>query len=69
MRSVGVLFGLAHHTPSGGCPAWQELNGLDLGVRLALIRADRLAELIAQADGGEGGIDPALLFPLDTGDA
>jgi N-acyl-D-amino-acid deacylase len=66
VRSVGVLFGLAHHTPYGGCPAWQELNGLDLGERLALIRSDRRAELIAQADGREGGIDPALLFPLDT---
>lgn len=67
VRSVGVLFGLAHHTPYGGCPAWQALNGLDLEGRLAHIHdpANRV-QLIAEADGREGGIDPALLFPLDT---
>lgn len=67
VRSVGVLFGLAHHTPYGGCPAWQELNGLPLEERLAHVQdpANR-ARLIAEADGREGGIDPALLFPLDT---
>ena len=67
VRSVGVLFGLAHHTPYGGCPAWQALNGLDLAERLVHVRSPQYrAELIAQADGRDGGIDPAMLFPLDT---
>ncbi|WP_426572262.1 N-acyl-D-amino-acid deacylase family protein [Aquihabitans sp. McL0605] len=66
VRSVGVLFGLAHHTPYGGCPAWQALNDMGLDERLAYVRSEARAELISQADGREGGIDPALLFPLDT---
>ncbi len=67
VRSVGVLFGLAHHSPYGGCPAWRALGELSFDERLAAIRdPEQRAVLVAEADGGEGGIDPALLFPLDA---
>ncbi|MCU1357549.1 MAG: N-acyl-D-aspartate/D-glutamate deacylase [Acidimicrobiales bacterium] len=66
VRSVGVLFGLAHHTPYGGCPAWRALVDLELPERLAAVRdPGRRRALAAEADGREGGIDPTLLFPLD----
>jgi N-acyl-D-amino-acid deacylase len=67
VRSVGVLFGLAHHSPYGGCPSWRALGDLPFADRLAAVRdpAQR-ARLAEEADGREGGIDPHLLFPLDA---
>ena len=66
VRSVGVLFGLAHHSPYGGCPAWQALLELSFAHRLEAIREpNQRARLIAEADASEG-IDPDRLFPLDT---
>ena len=65
VRSVGVLFGLAHHSPYGGCPAWQALSPLAFDERLAVVRDPaRRHAMAAEADGREGGIDPANLFPL-----
>ncbi|MEO6987075.1 MAG: amidohydrolase family protein [Aquihabitans sp.] len=66
VRSVGVLFGLAHHSPYGACPAWQALLGLPFDQRLEAIREpDQRARLIAEADASDG-IAPDRLFPLDT---
>ncbi|MEO6628439.1 MAG: amidohydrolase family protein [Aquihabitans sp.] len=66
VRSVGVLFGLAHHSPYGGCPSWRALAELPFVDRLAAIRdPEHRALLVAEADAG-GGIDPAMLFPLDV---
>ncbi len=66
VRSVGVLFGLAHHSPYGGCPAWQALAGLSFSERLAAIRdPEQRALLVAEADASEG-IGADRLFPLDT---
>ena len=66
VRSVGVLFGLAHHSPYGGCPAWRALGELPFDERLAAIRdPERRLLLIAQADASEG-IGPDKLFPLDA---
>jgi N-acyl-D-amino-acid deacylase len=70
VRSVGVLFGLAHHSPYGGCPAWQELSALSFTERLTAVRDPaRRAMLAAEADGRDGGIDPHLLFPIDVAPA
>jgi N-acyl-D-amino-acid deacylase len=67
VRSVGVLFGLAHHTPYGGCPSWQVLRDLSFEERLAVVRdPERRADMVREADGREGGIDPRSLFPIDT---
>lgn len=66
VRSVGVLFGLAHHSPYGGCPAWRALIDLPFADRLAAIRdPEQRAVLVAEADGSDG-ISPDRLFPLDT---
>lgn len=66
VRSVGVLFGLAHHSPYGACPSWQALRELPFAQRLAAIREpNQRARLIAEADAA-GGISPDNLFPLDT---
>ncbi len=66
VRSVGVLFGLAHHSPFGGAPAWRALLDLPFAERLAAVRdPDQRAVLIEQGD-GPGGIEPEKLFPLDT---
>ncbi len=66
VRSVGVLFGLAHHSPFGGAPAWRALLDLPFADRLAAVRdPEQRAVLIEQGD-GPGGIDPEKLFPLDT---
>ncbi|MCU1497402.1 MAG: N-acyl-D-aspartate/D-glutamate deacylase [Acidimicrobiales bacterium] len=66
VRSVGVLFGLAHHSPYGGCPAWRALADLPFGDRLAAIRdPEQRAVLIAEADASTG-IGPDRLFPLDA---
>lgn len=66
VRSVGVLFGLAHHSPFGGCPSWRELTDIAPEDRLAaVLEPERRARLVSEAGEG-GGIDPALLFPLDT---
>ena len=66
VRSVGVLFGLAHHSPYGGCPAWRALGELPFEERLAAIRdPEHRALLIAEADASEG-IGPDRLFPLDA---
>lgn len=66
VRSVGVLFGLAHHSPYGGSEAWRALLDLPFGERLAAIRdPERRAVLVAEAESA-GGIDPERLFPLDT---
>ncbi|HEX2575800.1 MAG TPA: amidohydrolase family protein [Aquihabitans sp.] len=64
VRSVGVLFGLAHHSPFGGCPSWRALGELPFADRLAAIRdpAQR-ARLVEEAD-ASGGIAPDRLFPL-----
>lgn len=65
VRSVGVLFGLAHHTPFGRCPAWQALAPLPLDERLAAIREPGRRQVLArEADELVGGIEPDLLFPL-----
>lgn len=66
VRSVGVLFGLAHHSPYGSCPSWQALLELPFAQRLDAIREpNQRARLIAEADASEG-IGPDRLFPLDT---
>ena len=66
VRSVGVLFGLAHHSPYGGCPAWQALGELTFEDRLTAIRdPDHRAQLVAEAD-ASNGIGPDRLFPLDS---
>ena len=66
VRSVGVLFGLAHHSPYGGCPSWQALAALPFLERLAAIRDPAQRDvLVAEADTG-GGIGPERLFPLDV---
>lgn len=66
VRSVGVLFGLAHHSPFGGAPSWRALLDLPFEARLAAIRdPEQRAVLVAEGD-GPGGIAPENLFPLDT---
>lgn len=66
VRSVGVLFGLANHSPYGACPAWRALGDLGFDARLAAIRdPERRALLVAEADASEG-IGPDRLFPLDA---
>lgn len=66
VRSVGVLFGLAHHSPFGGSPAWRALLELPFDERLAAIRdPEQRAILVADADDGTG-IPADRLFPLDT---
>ena len=66
VRSVGVLFGLAHHSPFGGAPSWRALLDLPFEERLAAIRdPEQRAVLVAEGD-GPGGIAPENLFPLDT---
>ena len=66
VRSVGVLFGLAHHTPYGGCPSWRALGELDPADRLAaVLEPARRAQLVAEA-AEHPGIDPAMLFPIDS---
>ncbi|QXC61572.1 amidohydrolase family protein [Aquihabitans sp. G128] len=66
VRSVGVLFGLAHHSPFGGCPSWRALVDLPFEERLAAIRdPEQRAVLVAEADASEG-IGPDRLFPLDS---
>ncbi|CAN5855275.1 amidohydrolase family protein [soil metagenome] len=66
VRSVGVLFGLAHHSPYGACPAWRDLATLPAEERLAAVRdPERRRRLIEEADASDG-IAPDLLFPLDT---
>lgn len=66
VRSVGVLFGLAHHSPFGGAPSWRALLELPFEARLAAIRdPEQRAVLVAEGD-GPGGIAPENLFPLDT---
>jgi len=66
VRSVGVLFGLAHHSPYGSCPAWRALGDLSFVERLAAVRDPaRRRELIAEADTSDG-IGADRLFPLDT---
>jgi N-acyl-D-aspartate/D-glutamate deacylase len=66
VRSVGVLFGLAHHSPFGGAPSWRALIDLPFEARLAAIRdPEQRAVLVAEGD-GPGGIAPENLFPLDT---
>jgi len=66
VRSVGVLFGLAHHSPFGGSPSWRALLDLPFEARLAAIRdPEQRAILVADGDSGQG-IAPDRLFPLDT---
>ncbi len=66
VRSVGVLFGLAHHSPYGSCPSWRELAALPVADRLAAVRDDRWrTRLVEEADASDG-IAPDRLFPLDT---
>lgn len=66
VRSVGVLFGLAHHSPFGGAPSWRALLDLPFEARLAAIQdPEQRAVLVAEGD-GPGGIAPENLFPLDT---
>lgn len=66
VRSVGVLFGLAHHSPYGSCPSWRELAALPVADRLAAVRDPGWRQrLVEEADAGEG-IAPDRLFPLDT---
>jgi len=50
-RGIGILFGLAHHTPFDGCPTWRAMRGKSLDEKLAILRdADQRDALIAEAD-------------------
>lgn len=70
VRSVGVLFGLANHTPYGGVPSWQALAERPFADRLAATRdPEQRARLVADVNQHSGGIDPALLFPIDAAPA
>ena len=70
VRSVGVLFGLANHTPYGGVPSWQALGERPFAERLAAVRdRDQRARLASDVNEHTGGIDPALLFPIDRAPA
>ena len=49
-RGIGLLFGLSHHTPFDGSPAWSALQGLPLDEKLDILRdGSRRSELIAEA--------------------
>lgn len=59
-RGIGILFGLAHHTPFDGCATWKELRGKSLDERLAVLRdPEQRAALIADADAN--GPKPGML--------
>jgi N-acyl-D-aspartate/D-glutamate deacylase len=49
-RGIGILFGLGHHTPFDGAPAWKALRGLSVDEKLqALADPARRRELIDQS--------------------
>ncbi len=65
VRSVGVLFGLSHHTPWDKHPAWAALRDLSMDEKVAAIRdPERRARLVAEADSEEGVITADRLFPI-----
>jgi N-acyl-D-aspartate/D-glutamate deacylase len=59
-RGIGILFGLAHHSPFDGCPTWRAMRGKSLEEKLAILRDTEQREaLIAEAD--EQGPKPEVL--------
>ena len=59
-RGIGILFGLAHHSPFDGCPTWRAMRGKRLDEKLAILRdTDQREALIAEAD--EQGPKPEVL--------
>ena len=65
VRSVGVLFGLAHNTPWDKHPSWAALRDLPLADKVAAVRdPERRAVLIAEATAEAGFITADRLFPI-----
>ncbi len=67
VRSVGVLFGLAHNTPWDKHPSWAALRDLPLEQKVAAVRdpAHR-ARLVAEATSEDSIITADRLFPIAT---
>jgi N-acyl-D-amino-acid deacylase len=68
-RSIGLLFGIAHHTFYDALPSWRALQPLDLDGRLAALDDDeQRAQLVREAEERPAGLDPGYVFLVGTRD-